>query len=338
MKSKYILFTAPNTAEFLEDEVAAPVGDQVQVRLCVSTISSGTERALCGGELNINPNKLLDTAVFPRSSGYSSSGIVEAVGDKVTTVKPGDRVVLYWSSHRSVQNLPEQNVLKIGDNISFEEAALFHIATFPLIAFRKCRLEIGESAIVMGMGVLGMLALPLLKAAGAAPLIAADPIPEKRARALELGADYALDPYDPDFAKTVKEITDGGANVAIEVTGFGKALDGVLDCMAKFGRVALLGCTRHSDFTIDYYHKVHSPGIVLIGAHTQSRPKNDTSSGMWTARDDMKALIRLTSCGRLDLGKMVEETHSPEEAPEMYTRLCTNKTFPLVQFDWRNIK
>jgi len=191
---------------------------------------------------------------------------------------------------------------------------------------------------VIGLGLLGIFSVQFCALSGANPVIAVDLSAERRALALELGADYALDPYDPDFAKTVKEITDGGANVAIEVTGFGKALDGVLDCMAKFGRVALLGCTRHSDFTIDYYHKVHSPGIVLIGAHTQSRPKNDTSSGMWTARDDMKALIRLTSCGRLDLGKMVEETHSPEEAPEMYTRLCTNKTFPLVQFDWRNIK
>ena len=64
------------------------------------------------------------------------------------------------------------------EKISFEEAALFHIATFPLAALRKCKLELGESAIVMGMGILGMMAVKLLRVAGAAPLIAVDKLLE----------------------------------------------------------------------------------------------------------------------------------------------------------------
>ena len=122
--------------------------------------------------------------------------------------------------------------------------------------------------------------------------------------------------------------------MAIEVTGNGPALDMVLDCMARFGRVALLGCTRHSDFTIDYYHKVHAPGISLIGVHTMARPDVESSPGMWTTRDDVLAVQKMVELGRFTLEDMVEETHSPAEVTEVYHRLATQKAFPLVQFDW----
>lgn len=219
-----------------------------------------------------------------------------------------------------------------------QDAALFHIGIFPLAAVRKCRLELGESAIVMGLGVLGLVVVQLLRAAGATPIIAVDPLPSKREKALQIGADYALDPLAPDFAQTVKELTGGGAAVGIEVTGIGAGLDGILDCMAKFGRVALLGCTRDKNFTIDYYRKVHAPGITLIGSHTAARPKIESHGGWWTQKDDMLALVRLHATGRLALGALVDETHSPTAAPEIYDRLVKEKSFPVVQFDWRTLE
>ena len=251
-------------------------------------------------------------------------------------MKPGDRVAMSWSKHQEYVCLAESRVYKIeDDNVSFEEAALWHIGTFPIAAIRKCRLELGESAIVMGQGILGQFAVVYLKAAGACPIIAVDPVPEKREMALKIGADYALDPYAPDFAETVKKITGGGAAVAIEVTGIGKGLDQVLDCMKQFGRVALLGCTRNSDFTINYYNKVHGPGITLIGAHTYARPKVESHGGWWTEVDDIKAQMVLNAHGRVCLSPLVEETFSPDEAPEVYKRLAENKSFPIAQFDWR---
>ena len=211
---------------------------------------------------NVSPTKVECKAVFPRRSGYSTSGTVLSVGEGVTAVVPGDRVAMLHTTHSEFLEVEEKNLCKLDDNIAFKEAAIWHIATFPLAAIRKCRLEIGESAIVMG--ILGMMAVKLLRAAGATPIIAADPVAEKREEALLLGADYALDPFALDFAQKVKTLTAGGCNIAIEVTGHGKALDTVLDCMALFGRVALLGCTRNSDFTIDYYRKVHAPGITMV--------------------------------------------------------------------------
>jgi threonine dehydrogenase-like Zn-dependent dehydrogenase len=275
--------------------------------------------------------------VFPRSGGYSSAGVIEAVGEGVTDLKIGDRVALSWSFHGQMLNIDQNLVYKLEDSVSFEDAALFHISIFPLAAIRKCRLEIGESAMVMGMGVLGLVSLKLLRQAGAAPIIAVDPMAEKREKALKCGADYALDPFAEDFAKTVKELTGGGVKVAIEVTGVGKALDGVLDCMAKFGRVALLGCSRSSDFTIDYYRKVHGPGITLVGAHTAARPREESAAGLWTERDDALAVLSLVKHGRLSLASLVEEVHSPLEAQAVYTRLANERSFPVVEFDWSGV-
>lgn len=334
---KAIWFTGPGKAEVVQMDQPLPGAGEVLVKLVVSSISPGTERANLVGERYISPNPDKCKEVrWPRTAGYSSSGVVEAVGEGVTTVKPGDRVAMSWSKHQEYVCLAESHVYKIeDDNVSFEEAALWHIGTFPIAAIRKCRLELGESAIVMGQGILGQFAVVYLKAAGACPVIAVDPVPEKREMALRIGADYALDPFAPDFAETVKKITGGGAAVAIEVTGIGKGLDQVLDCMKQFGRVALLGCTRNSDFTINYYNKVHGPGITLIGAHTYARPKVESHGGWWTEVDDIKTQMALHSHGRVCLSQLVEETFSPDEAPEVYTRLAENKSFPIAQFDWR---
>lgn len=338
MSLKRIAFTKPNLAELITYEIDEPKSNEVQVKLCVSSISSGTERAnLMGSKTVAWQSPEAKEAIFPRYSGYSSSGIITKIGDGVKEFNIGDRVALSWSTHSEVLNININNVHKLDDEISFSDGALAHIATFPLAAIRKCRLEIGESAIVMGMGILGIFAVQLLKLCGAAPIIAVDPDETKREKALTIGADYALDPYAEDFSKKAKELTSGGANVGIEVTGIGAGLDGILDCMALFGRVALLGCTRNSDFTIDYYRKVHGPGITLVGAHTNARPNFESSNGWWTERDDFETILRLTKLGRLNLSDLIEEVHSPNDATKVYTRLCNEKTFPLVQFDWSEL-
>ncbi len=338
MTSKNIVFTAPNKAELIEEKILPPLANEVQVELKVSSISSGTERANISGDLNVSVDKNIPTeAFFPRYGGYSSAGVVTAVGENVKNIKIGDRVALRWSRHSQIQNIIKENVIKIPDEVSFEAAALINIASFPIAAIRKCKVELGESAIVMGLGVLGLIAIPLLKLSGAAPIIGVDPSAEKRQKAIMLGADFAFDPFEDNFVKNVLNATDGGVKAAIEVTGNGKALDQVLDCMAKFGRVALLGCTRNSDFTIDYYRKVHGPGVSLIGAHTLARPEFESHHGYWTQVDDMKALLKLEQLGRMNLEKIVDETHSPKDYKDVYNRLICESHFPIVQFDWRKL-
>ena len=319
-------------------ECLPPKENEVSVCLEYSAISSGTEKANFIGLRNGTTVSEDEEAVFPRTVGYSASGIVSAVGEGVNDILVGDRVVVFWGKHRKNITVKRSKVIKIPDGVSMEEASMALISTFPLGAIRKTHLEIGESALVMGLGILGIFAVQELRAAGAYPVIAVDPVKERRDIALKLGADHALDPTEADFCQKVKELSGGGVNVCIEVTGLGIGLVQALDCMAKMGRVALLGCTRSSKFEIDYYGKVHGRGVSLIGAHTMARPKQESSSGLWTDEDDLRTVLQLIKGGRLNFKDMIYEIHSPAECQEIYDRLANEKNFPIgVLFDWNQI-
>ena len=336
---KRIVFTKTNTAEYCNcgELDFDNIGDkQVVVRSVYTTVSAGTERANITASENTAPGE--GGKLFPRYLGYNCAGEVVKVGANVTSVSVGDKVVVYWSTHSNYNIVDESQVVKFDDaKVSFADAAVSFISTFPLAAIRKVKLEVGESLMVMGLGILGQLAIKLARVAGACPIVACDPVKERREEALRNGADYAFDPLEADFAKKVRAVADGGIQTAIEVTGVGAGLDETLDCMAEFGRVALLGCTRSSDFTIDYYNKVHFPGITLVGAHTHARAKQESSHGNYTHNDDIKAVLKLIGNGRLTLRDIVKETHKPCNCGEVYTRLVHDRNFPIgVQFDWRD--
>lgn len=338
-KTMSIAFVAPGVAEYMEKDIARPDNENyVLVEHCVTTVSCGTERANLMMHPNVSGGYKTDMEhYFPRWLGYSGAGIVKEVGKNVTSVKVGDRVTTSWGIHAKHVYLPETTVTKIPDEVSFEEAAICHIATFPMAGIRKTNLEFGEAAMTVGLGILGLLSIIFMRTAGAYPVIAVDPNPARRELALKHGADFAFDPTQEDFEENIRRVTDGRmVNAAVEVTGNGPALDRALDVMARYSRISLLGCTRDSDFTIDYYKKVHAPGITLVGAHTMARPEHESHEGWWTERDDIQAALRLIKAKRVDLSEFVCETHKPEEAKAVYERLANDKNFPVcVQFDWR---
>lgn len=134
MKIKHIVFTEINKAELLEMNLREPRGCEVLVKTKISTISSGTERANITGDPNVNANGA--AVAFPRSSGYNSVGEVVAIGEDVKSVKPGDRVVVYWGKHRSYNLVNENNVVKVEDPaVSDNSAAMTFIASFPMAAY-----------------------------------------------------------------------------------------------------------------------------------------------------------------------------------------------------------
>lgn len=335
MKTKQIVFTAPCVAELLDVEYLSPVENEVTVKLEYSAISSGTEKANYIGMRNGIDVPEDGKAIFPRTVGYSAAGKVIEIGSQVDDLVIGDRVAVYWGLHKQYITINRKNVIKIPDEVSTQEASMALISTFPLAAIRKTKLEIGESAMVMGLGILGIFAIQELKAAGAYPIIAVDPVKERREFALKMGADFSVDPTNEGFVKEVKDLSNGGINVCIEVTGLGIGLIQALDCMKKMGRISLLGCTRSSHFEIDYYGKVHARGISLIGAHTMARPQNESSAGFWTYEDDLKTVLNLVKGKRLNFKDMVCEIHSPDKAQEIYSRLVNDKNFPIgVLFNW----
>lgn len=342
MSCKQIIFTEINKAELLDvTKDTDPLNEgMVRIKTAFNTISNGTEKANIMGNPNIGIYDEADSpVVFPRQVGYSSSGEVVEVGKNVTKVKVGDRVAMYGSLHCEYNILKQDNLLVLDDDVPFDIASMFYICTFPMAAVRKTKIELGESMIVMGLGTLGLLSVAFSKASGALPVIAVDPVKERREKALNFGADYALDPFAPNFIDEVKRITGGkGCNAAIEVTGLGSGLDMCLDCMAPFGRVSLLGCTRDRNFTIDYYRKVHGAGVTLIGAHTLARPKFESYPAYFTHLDDMRCAMNLSKYRSVDFKAMIDETHSPNECAEVFSRLVNDKNFPtVVQFDWSRI-
>lgn len=343
MKSRQILFVEPNVAALVDNEVPdVPAQREVLVRTEYTAVSAGTERANLIGEIQVSGGEVLERAVFPRAFGYSGAGVVEKVGSLVKSVAPGDRVVIYFGKHQQYNCIDESQVFRIDSaSVPQAEAALVVIAGFSLAGVRKTRLEAGESALVAGLGILGLFAVAILRAAGACPIVASDPNPERRAIAAALGADCTLDPLAAGYAERVREITSGkGIDAAIEVTGVPEALVQTLDCMARFGRVALLGCTRNPAGMIDFYHQVHYPGVTIVGANNFARPRYESSPGNWTARDDCEALLRLRAGGRLSFAPLISEIRAPEDAPDVYRRLAFDYgNFPIgVLFDWTGTK
>jgi len=330
METKTITFTAPKTAELLTDETKPVTADHVMVKMEYTVISGGTERACIMASPN-TPQR------FPIHLGYCGVGRVVEVGGEVRSVRPGDRVLVYHGRHSAYNVVSEGKVTKVeNDEIDSLEAAFVVIATMGLGGVRKLEVELGESAMVMGLGLLGMFAVQFLRLNGAYPVIAVDMNEERRALALKLGADFAFDPTDADFAEKVKSVTRGrGVNACVEVTGVSAAMKQALECASSLGRISLLGCTRVSDCAIDYYTQVHKPGVKLIGAHNFVRPKVESYPHHWTQHDDCRAILDLIAAGRMDVKSMVSRVVEPEQAPEIYTQLCQDKNFPLgTVFRW----
>ncbi|HEX2951886.1 MAG TPA: zinc-binding alcohol dehydrogenase [Armatimonadota bacterium] len=333
MRVKQIYFTAPKVAQLLELDRPTLRTDDVLVAMEYTVVSGGTERACLLGMEN-TPRS------FPMSLGYCGVGVVQEMGSAVDGFQLGDRVLVYHGCHAS-HNVVKQDQLTLVDDASIPsiEAAFVIIASMALGGVRKTQLEIGESAMVMGQGLLGVFATQLCRLNGANPVIAVDSHEERRQLALQLGADYAFDPSEHDFVENVKSVTRGkGVNVTIEVTGVSAAMKKALDCTAWMGRIALLGCTRVSDCAVDYYQQVHRPGVTLIGAHNFVRPKHESYPHHWTHHDDCTALLDLLAAKRLQVAPLIAEVAAPENAPEIYTRLVEKNGFPVgVVFDWRTM-
>lgn len=332
MKKKQIFFTAPKIAELLERDIPKLEPDDVLVKMEYTVISGGTERA-CLLAMNNTSKK------FPMSLGYCGVGHVSEIGKNVTTVKCGERVLVYHGNH-ATHNIRKENEITKVDNekVSSLEAAFVIIASMSLGGVRKLRIEIGESAMVMGQGILGIFATQFCRLNGANPVISVDLNAERRKLSLALGADFAFDPSKTDFIAKVMDATEGkGVSACVEVTGISEAMQQALGCASYMGRISLLGCTRVSDTAVDYYTQVHRPGVQLIGAHNFVRPKFESYPHHWTHHDDCRAIIKLIAAKRIQVSPIISKIVLPYEAPSLYKSLCEDKNFPIgVVFDWRN--
>lgn len=334
MKRKQIIFIGIGKAQLSETEVPEIQADEALVRMEYTVVSSGTERACLMG-MNNTPR------AFPMSLGYCGVGCVEKAGKNLKSIKENDRVLVYHGNHANYNIRREDEITKVEDeNISSLDAAFVIIASMGLGGVRKLEIEIGESAMVMGQGLLGIFATQFCRLSGANPVLAADLNEERRRLAVNLGADYAFDPSCRDFVQKVMSVTKGkGVNGCVEVTGVSKAMVQSLECASWMGRISLLGCTRVSDCAVDYYRQVHRQGVKLIGAHNFVRPKFESYPHCWTHHDDCRAILDMIASKRIQVKPIISRVVSPTEAPRIYNELCYDKNFPLgTVFDWRSIQ
>lgn len=348
MNGRQIVFTAKGRAELREFEFKRPGPGEALVECAHSVVSAGTERA----NLMAMPNTAGGgKSGFPIYPGYSASGQVVELGEGVGDLAVGDWVIVSWCGHRSHFVKPAAELVRFdADAVDPREAAFAHIASFPMLGVRKLRLEMGESAMVAGLGLLGLFAVQFARLAGAFPTMAADFDPSRRELAEKLGADLTFSPGDADFPERVREAcskhaavrrfgnNDGrdGVDGVVEVSGSAAALRQALEYVAWEGRISLLGCTRVSDAEIDFYKYIHRRGVSLIGSHAFTRPCRESRPGAWTKEDEYRLFLKLIAAGRIQVAPLISELASPEDAGEVYGRLAEAKNPPPgFVFDWR---
>ena len=326
MKSYRVVWTDPKVVKVEEWEVTEVGGRQVLVKTRFTLISPGTERAWL---LHL-PNT---PATFPQYPGYCAVGEVLEVGEQVKQLKRGDRVA--WAGrHAAHAVVNEDALLPIPSDLLDEEAVFFKLISIALQGVRKARIELGESVVVLGAGLIGLLALQLAKLSGGFPVIAVDLSEVRLKFAQEVGTDFALQPSE-DLTIRISELTDGGAHVVIEATGNPEAIPLAFKLARRLGRVILLGSTRGETKSVNFYTDVHRKGLVIIGAHDSVRPQFDSTPSFWTARDDQALALKLLATHRIKVASLITHKFSGLEAPKAYDLLLSNDMSALgILLDW----
>lgn len=308
----------------------------VLIRNEYTLISSGTEKAcLLGEENSVN---------VPKRFGYSSVGYIEAVGSSVENVKVGDRVFAIYTGHTNYSVKPSTYVWKLPDDIDFEDAIFTKLASFPLLALRKAKYSFGESVVIVGTGLLGLLGVKIASNIGATPLIAIGGSRKDRLlKAQEFGAQYVYTSSDDKLTSHVISDTAShslikGANIVIETSGNEDGLLTALKYVSREGRIVLNGCNRIFNTSINYYKDVHLRGISIIGANSSNRPSKGSELYSWTTRRDYKLILEWMSDGRMKHLDLISEYANPSDCANVYDRLLNDREFPLgVVFDWTKI-
>ncbi|MEU0368893.1 zinc-binding dehydrogenase [Streptomyces sp. NPDC006283] len=204
----------------------------------------------------------------------------------------------------------EHTLLPIPDGLPFDEAAIIPDAvSTPYAAIVGTgAVRPAQSVGIWGAGGLGAHAVRLARMVGAAPILAIDPLPSARERALLFGADVALDPLAPDFAEAVREATAGrGLDVAFDFAGVGAARAQAASVLGSFGSLVLAGLTPEPVAIADSIGFCFN--VNQVRGHYGSEPEH------------VEQLVGLAAAGRIDLGPSVSAHVPLAEAADAVARL-----------------
>ena len=332
-----VVWPAPRQIEIEEFEVEAPGPGEVQLAAELTLISPGTERGWLTDAIGF-PTFPEFRGGFPFRPGYSFTGVVEAVGDGVTRLTAGDRVIsgnFGWGCHASHVTFPELVVDPIPDAVPFEQAVFFGLADVAIFGVRRARIELGESVVVLGQGPIGLLCTQIARLSGAVPVIAVDPSADRRAMASTAGADLVFAPDDPLFAETAAALPGGGPDVILELTARREPLDQALAMIAPRGRIIMVTADSNP-YTANLHQGLFAKGASLTGVFTAARPQSDSQPGSWTPAADRDAFLSLVANGRLDVSPLITDRYPADQAAAAYRRLLdADPSMVGCLLDWR---
>jgi 2-desacetyl-2-hydroxyethyl bacteriochlorophyllide A dehydrogenase len=308
-----VTFVAAGVTELEACPLPTPGAGQLLIRTRATLISPGTERAFFLGLPN-TPKQ------FPHLPGYSNIGEVVTVGDGVSGWVVGQRVASA-SGHAAWVTAKASDCVAVPDGLADEEAVFFNLASIALQGVRKARLELGEPLVVIGAGLIGLLAMQLARLHGALPAIMVDTDARRLAFAQEVQADATALVNDQLPATIARLCEDEGAAVVIEATGHPEAILTAFALARPAGRVVLLGSTRGETEQVNFYRDVHKKGLTLLGAHNSARPHHESHPGWWVAHDDQRVTLRLLALGRLLVQPLITHRFGWRQALDAYERL-----------------
>jgi len=328
---------------------------RVLVRTVASLISAGTERAaveLVSKGLvkearqrpdlvkavvaKVKSEGLLNTFASVRdkmaasqSLGYSAAGIVEAVAEDVTEFRAGDRVAcagVGFASHAEVLSVPKNLCVHLPDGVSFESGAYGTLGAIALQGVRLAEPTLGESVVVIGLGLVGQLTVQLLKANGCR-VFGLDLDQSRVALALELGADKAVVSSEA-ATKEIETWTRGHGADAVLITA---ATDSnqPIELAARVsrlkGRVIVVGMTGMDIPRAPFFSRELKLVISMSYGPGRYDPEYEERGHdyplpyvRWTEKRNIESFLELIGDGRLNVERLTTHRFSIKEADRAY--------------------
>jgi threonine dehydrogenase-like Zn-dependent dehydrogenase len=295
--------------DFVVDEVLP--ANAVLVRNEVSLISPGTELSILRKQHRaFKSAEPSPWTTFPYYPGYNALGTIEALGAGVVGFEIGDRV---WhpSPHATLSVCDVGQCIRVPSDIEARDAVFYGLIEIAMTAPRRAPIELGESVLVSGLGLVGMLVGRLYRISGA-DVAAADFSAGRLARAARMGLHPLIDLNQSSLEDWYRERPQLAPDVSVEAAG---STSNILACMRVTrpgGRVVLQGSPRQV-MEIDPYADIHRKGLTIVGAHVLTVPPE-------VRHRDSPFLFSLCREG-LELGDFRTHEVPFTSAPEIYARL-----------------
>lgn len=321
---------SPGTISLVPDRLPTPEPHQVLARTVVSAISQGTEMAWYHGDaVALRKGWDRDRRIFtsgsgrayPVTPGYESVGRIVAVGAAVQAVKVGD-LINVDAPHASGHVIDEQRAITglVPSHATAEQALFAILARVALGGVHDAALQVGDTVVVTGLGVVGLLAVQLAHRAGA-QVIAVDRHRLRVRTAEAFGATGIVTGPGVDVAAQVRDlIGDSGADAAIEASGAYPVLHEAIRCVRVGGRVATVASYQDAERGLRLGEEYHRNRITLISSMTINGCAH-RQHPMWTL-DRLNDTARdLIFSGQLDTGPLITHRIPFTRAEKAYALL-----------------